>query len=625
MTNTIELFQPDYRPLALPAATVAVFLDGALCGDLEPLEIVRSAGPEFGWARLAYNPSCVVRHASCGGASSTQETSRPIPPETIEDRFALGQTIRMCQLHNATPPEVGIAGLVLFVGPIEGIETSIDGEGERIEIVAKDLSATLRRITVYGRRVLQHDGSTVLLPGLETLFNPLGTANAAPEAVTLDGETRTVFSANLSSARAWTCAEAIHYLLCEYLPSGVLHWPDLEQLLALTENRPVRDLDVTGLDLLEALHRCSAAAGLQFQLVPRLAESGPDQALVFYREGRGRQVELNCQPAGATLSLARTSIAALRSHRNRYPVTHRYIGQGDFKVYEATFELVPAWDPDLEDIDYDKFSASTNPEFYKVRDVYRKWCLNEAGDYTGGPYQQGPPYDLARVFEQSDYVRRRRRFWPALSTNAQGQPLGYFLQASFDYGLHWWEYRYAFNNLHDECGIWLSSDQLDVDTWVAAVRGLLRFRMTASVAGDERLTCIVADGPVGSTVPVVDHVLTLPRQFKYRKVSSQSLMAETAPTGPGRPDEVDDSAALHQFVRRHVAATPAVIETTEVQTPSLLLHFQPGDRVTSSPESRDLLSCRRDNRSTTWIQRVHLDFRRQCTNLRLVRQRKPDR
>jgi hypothetical protein len=44
----------------------------------------------------------------------------------------------------------------------------------------------------------------------------------------------------------------------------------------------------------------------------------------------------------------------------------------------------------------------------------------------------------------------------------------------------------------------------------------------------------------------------------------------------------------------------------------------------SSPESRDLLGNRRDNRSTTWIERVHMDFRNQCTNLHLVRQRVAD-
>ncbi|OHB67541.1 MAG: hypothetical protein A2Y77_12570 [Planctomycetes bacterium RBG_13_62_9] len=608
MSNTTDLFQPEFRQLSVPAATTAVFLDGALCDDLEPVELIRSGWPEYARARLAFNPAARL---------DTNGTS----PERIEDRLAMGQGVRLCRLYNGAPPDAAVAGLPLFVGRIEAIETRLDSDGERVEVIAKDFSAFLRRITIYGRRVLQSDGSTVLLSGFDTIFNPLGEGNASSESVTLDGRIRTVFSASANGARGWSCADAINYLLCEYLPSGLLRWPSMEQLLALTESTPLRDLDLTGLSLLDALHQCCEQAGIEFQFVPRLAETGPSQAIAFSGRGQGRTVELNCQQQGESLSLSRTSVGALHSVKNFHPVTHRYIGQGDFKTYEATFDLVKAWDPALEDTDYGRFSASTNPEFHNVKDVYRKWCLNEAGDDSGHPDDQGPAYDFSRIFEHADYVQHRRRFWPALSTNAQGRPLGYFLQASFDDGLHWWQYRHAFNNLMDECGVWLSSDELDMDTWVAALKDSLRFRITACVMSDERLTAIIADGPVGSTIPVVDHVLTLPRQFRYRKVSAQSVLAPSSGSGLGRPDDADDSAALHQFVRQSAILSPAVMETTEVQTPSLLLHFEPGDRVISSPESKDQLSCRRDNRSTTRIERVHVDFRNQCTNLRLVRQR----
>jgi hypothetical protein len=608
MTNRTELFQPEYPRLALPAATTMVFVDGVLCNDLEPVEVVRSGWPEFGWARLTCN-------------SAAERDLPSIVPEEVEDRFAFGRGLSLHQVYNQEPPDAGIASIPWFAGQIEGIETTIRSGEERIEIVARDFSASLRRATVYGQRVLRNDGSTVLLAGLDTLFNPLGRGNAAVKSVVVEGKARTAFSTHATEARAWTCADAIHYLLSEHASDGRVSWPDIGQLLALTESRPLRDLDVTGLSLLEALHRCCDAAGVRFHFVPRLVGTGPAQAIVFHRNGRGRVIELNCQPPGESLGLSRTSIAVLHSRRTFYPITHRYIGQGDFKVYEATFELVKAWDPALEGTRYSIFSASTNPQFHNVKDVYRKWCLNEAGDYSSPPYDRGEPYDFSRLFEHAAYVPRRRRFWPALSTDAHGGSLGYVLQASFDDGLHWWHYPHAFNNLLDECGIWLSSDQLDVDTWVAALKGVLRMRLTASIVSDERLTCALADGPVGSTVPVVDHVLTLPRRFAYRKVSPQSLFAPPPATGPGTPDETDDSGALHQFVRQHAGASPAIIETTDVQTPTLRLHLHPGDRVTSCPESRDLLSGRRDSRSVMGVERVHIDFRNQCTNLRLVRQR----
>ena len=204
----------------------------------------------------------------------------------------------------------------------------------------------------------------------------------------------------------------------------------------------------------------------------------------------------------------------------------------------------------------------------------------------------------------------------------QGKSLGYFLQVSFDGGEHWWQYPYAFNNLLDECGIWLSSDQLDVDTWVAALKGELRFRITASVVSDERLWCVVADGPVGSVVPVVDDVITLPRQFKFHKVTNQSIFAQAEGSTLGQPDEIDDGGALYEFVRKRSAGGSHVIERFDVQTLMVGFDYQLGDRVTSSPESRDLFSFRRDNRSVCRIERVAMDFRGQYTRLSIVRQRK---
>jgi len=590
MSNTIEVFQPEYARLALPAGTVLVSLDGVPCDELEPVELVRSGPPEYSWVSLA---------------------ATSLDTERLAERFAMGRTIRLHQLYNRTAPESAVAAVPVFAGRIESIETAMDPKGPRFEVVARDFSASLGRITVYGQRVCQDDG-TMFLAGLDTIFNPQGRANAA---------VGPVFSADEGQAVPWGCAEAIGYLLDEYVPPGDLYRPGLDQLRALTDGRLLRDLDVTGLSLLDALQRCCEAAALQFQFVPRTSETGPDQAIVFYRNGRGRTVELNCQTLGQSLSLSRTNVATLHSRRDFHPVTHRHIGQGDFKTYEATFELIGAWDPSLEETDYAKFSASMNPQFYEVKDVYRKWCLNEAGDYTSAPYERGESYDFSKLFEGAAFVRRRRRFWPALSTDRQGRSLGYFLQVSFDAGMHWWQYVGSFSNLLDECGVWLADDQLDVDTWVAALKGALRFRITASVVSDERLTCIVSDGPVASIAPVVDHVVTLPRRFRYRKVSPQSLFAQADTATLGQPDTADDTEALYEFLRGRAGAAAQIVETMQIQTPTLTLHVHPGDRVTSSPDSRNLPALRSDSRSLAWIERVQADFRTQCTQLKVVRQR----
>ena len=609
MPNTIDLFQPEQKRLTLAAASVSIMVDGMLCPDLEPVEIVRSGWPDFSWARFTYNP-----------AAYAGEALKAV--EDIGAEFAAGKTVRIRQCYNGTEPGAATFSLPIFHGHIDSVETELSLDGELVEIIARDFSANLKRFSIYGQRLAKADGSDVFLAGLDTVFNPDSKGNADPTPLEVGDRRYTIFHAEPSQGAFWSYAEVIDYLLCEHVLTDRLQVPSLGQLKALTDNQVVRDLDVTGLDLTEALHRCCERIGLDFTFVPRLSSVGPDQAIVFHKVGTGRTVELNCQQAGRQLSLSKTNVATLHSNRSFWPVTHRYIGQGDFQIYEATFELVKAWDPNLEDTDYDKFSPSTNPDFYQVKDVFRKWCLNEAGQYSGNPYNQGDAFDFSKIFGSDNFVQHRRRFYPALSADKLGISLGYFLQVSFgDIEDYWWQYLHAFNILLDECGIWLSSDQLDTDTWFASLQDGLRFRITASIVSDQRLTATLTDGPINSTVPVVDRVITLPRQFKYRTVSTQSIFANASDNALGIADEVDDSGELRQFVRRTAATSSEVIETFDVQTPSLAFDYRIGDTIGTSPESRDLLACRSDSQSRNRIVRVQMDFRKQCTNLRIVRQR----
>ena len=199
--------------------------------------------------------------------------------------------------------------------------------------------------------------------------------------------------------------------------------------------------------------------------------------------------------------------------------------------------------------------------------------------------------------------------------------MGYFLEISFDNGYNWSQYLFAFNILLNECGVWLSSDQLELNTWVAILKGVIKFRITASVISDERVSCEVSDGPVNSTSAVIEHVITQPRQFKYRKVSGRSIFANSSDDSLGTADEVDDSTALYEFVRKQAGANPEIIETVDVQMPYLAFDYRVGDIISTSPESRDLFSRRRDNRSIAWIKQVQMDFENQITNLKVVRQR----
>ncbi|GAG88339.1 unnamed protein product, partial [marine sediment metagenome] len=292
------------------------------------------------------------------------------------------------------------------------LESRLDSDGWSIEITARDFSCELERITVYGRHIAKDDGSLMFLGGADTIFNEAAEPNASAQTVMHNGRAVRLFSGEGGQSKLFSCAEVIDYLLTVYLPAGTLQNQPIERLEALTEGQKVYDLDVTGVNLLEALQRCCERAGIKFKFAPSMTETGPEQQIIFYKDAKGKTVELNCQRGGEALSISGTNVTELSSRKNR-AVTGRYIGRGEFKIFEATFELAKGWDASLEEINYDKFSPSTNPDFIEVKDVYRRWVLNEAGDYTKEPYNQGEAYDFSPVFGSDNYVKKHRRFWPA--------------------------------------------------------------------------------------------------------------------------------------------------------------------------------------------------------------------
>ena len=313
MSNRIDFYQAEQDKLAVPAGRVSVFVEGVLCPYLELMEIVRGGWPEFSWSRLMYNRAAYLQ--------ADQESTEQILAE-----LAPGKSIHIQQVYNDLFPSVSVCGLPVFSGRIQKIETSCSSDSQSMEIVAKDFGVELERVTVYGQWMANTDGSMVFLSGLDTVFNENGIANASTNTIEHNGYNYTVFCPEQSHARAWSYAEVIDYLLCEYVPLGQLARPGLEQLAVLTENQIARNLDVTGLSLSKALQICCERIGLRFRFVPRTLSTGPQQAIVFYRNGQGRAVELNLQAEGQQLSISSTSAARFLSRKKFFPITHRYIG-----------------------------------------------------------------------------------------------------------------------------------------------------------------------------------------------------------------------------------------------------------------------------------------------------------
>lgn len=343
MTNRVDLFQPETGKLAIPAGAAFAFIEGRLCPYLEVIEIVQDGTGDYGSARLRYNSAGDSEH-------------RRLTVEEVEGEIGTGRPVVIRWLYNNLYPAGGSDGIVIFVGCVERIETTIGQDGESIEVVVRDFSATLERITVSGRWVRDVNGGITFVAGVKTIFNEDGEANAADKLLEHNGSRIRLFAAEGTGAKLWDFADAIRYLLCEHLPAGQLSIPDVGRLRAIDAGGAIDDINVSGVSILSAIERCSENAGVGFKFVPRLCETGPSQAIVFYRNGvspsaqlrAGRRVELNLQKAGERLSVSRTNLWKVKAVRNAeietFDVQTPYIGLG-FEVGD-----VVETNPDCRDV-----------------------------------------------------------------------------------------------------------------------------------------------------------------------------------------------------------------------------------------------------------------------------------
>lgn len=208
---------------------------------------------------------------------------------------------------------------------------------------------------------------------------------------------------------------------------------------------------------------------------------------------------------------------------------------GDAKLYEVTLPLWPGWLPraGLDNVapanrGAAKAAALTQGQveamgvsvasdawfqshhaqgalFAADGDAGRLWVLNEDGA-LGTAYERNEPFDAyaACEFEKvlgvpvaSAWARRARRLLPLVSGVGAGDG-GVVVEVSYDAGATWQRPSCAYRVLEDRAGIYLEAENLaDVrpagvsaelqNAWYALVDQTFRVRVTARVAGDERV------------------------------------------------------------------------------------------------------------------------------------------
>jgi hypothetical protein len=235
------------------------------------------------------------------------------PAEDIESIVPMGCEVSVRQLYNGGVGQTQVESVSVFAGNVESIRTQINGKDTSIIVTARDFVACLERMTVFGRRCLDEVNRSVFDVEMQAVFNDGGVGNASRHEIGTNGKSYKVFDA--ADGRVWTYGEIINYLLGEYVVLGLIGVPSLEELEAVTGYVVADELNLEGKSVANAIEICCEKTGVEFAIEASYCSVGSDSDIVFYRPGKGRGVELNCQYAGNNFDISQTNIISIDSQR----------------------------------------------------------------------------------------------------------------------------------------------------------------------------------------------------------------------------------------------------------------------------------------------------------------------
>jgi len=559
---------------------VGVWVGRQLCPPvIEPpqteVQIDGAPAPRVRLDRLETEASAAPRALFSAGFGLAPGMTEAVRLESMAAQIRPGARVTATLLRAGVLPGASREDLILFDGRITQIKMGLESDGEMLCFEAEDAAGELLGRRVEGQRLRTAGGSIELVRGLALAFNPDGRPNASAEVYNPgSGEPYTVFApAGSPEAAAWTLDEAVAYIMAESGASDAISVPPRSEIQAALGPLVIRDVALEGRTLGEALAALLDLAGARALFAVEPGPAGVSRRLEILGPNSGPSGWLAHQCVGERYDPSVTHFACLSVEMHFQTAPRRYVARGDRKIYEATFDLVAGWDDALATYNPDDFSPSSSANFNSVRDVFRKWVLNETGRYSASPYDRGSPPDLTGLFEGGLYVRRNRRLLQCLSRDALGRSRGVYPEVSLDGGSTWEQPAMTARVLTSECGLYFSDDPLPPRYIAAAMRGLVRVRVTASIESD---SCLVAEriesGAAG--LPGRTRHISAPTAYRYRQVATSSRFY-----GQGGADEADDTARLQQLVDAAYAADRRSPSPARIEIPHLALGHRVGERI----------------------------------------------
>lgn len=481
------------------------------------------------------------------------------------------------QAHICRPTYTGLADdWLLFEGCLTACRIEFDGSGRRILLDAID-GVTHRHggRLVVGQWSLTADGSVRHVPDLPATFNANGRPSRSRTQAVVNGRRTWLFEHREEQADFWSLADAINYVLAIHLAGDRrILLPPTERIEALCGDVRPAGAAVTGLGGLDALAELARLGGLAFAIETRSSVRGRSGwRMRWFSDHGGRRVVLRHQRSGERFHSAGTNVAAGSLRFDHDDARHVWAALGELERVESTFALVAAWDPSLEAADHRMFSLA-NSDFHQVRDVYRRWSLNEAGDWSGEPFNRGPAADLSAVLDGGATLLRRRRLLPCLSRDASGQSAGVLVEVSYDSGTTWQRYGGRIETLTDEAGVRIADGDLPPDYWQAARAGTLAVRVTASIESDRRVRVEFEDPLRADGRRTVEHLRWMGGRFRRQWVDANSRLADA-----GNADVTDDRPAMTELLRQEMQRAKTAATNGRLVLPWLSTLYAAGDRA----------------------------------------------
>lgn len=359
----------------------------------------------------------------------------------------------------------------------------------------------------------------------------------------------------------WGLPEAAHYL-CWALNAGqrFVRNPTLAEARAVLPN----DRGVL------RNHLCPAGAYLPQQLDRLLDSFGygwkvefsrGSRKIHFFARGQGPPRMLRLQEPGSALDMTQSNV---ESNQLKADVADRAFNivrvYGEYKLHEFTAELVKGWDPAYDNASDGDLQKHSNAWalIQEKENVWRKWVLNEAGDYNGLRPGITRPFDFRAIFAPDSFLRRRRKLEPCLTQQWDNTPMGH---AGGVY-IEWWD-----AGGEGEPGQWVPIDTLSAEGRQVRILqrecgiyfdGLLppaeirdqasraKVRITASVYSDTRSEVRIVRHPASLLSDFKEESVDVGSRFKIRKRHRSSRFVGTSRT----VDETDDTPFMRNFASR---------------------------------------------------------------------------